>query len=126
MKTPGRPLVPGTNSNPIGPFNYILMEFGSFIQLVSYISPPKLCIEPQSSVVLVILFSPFYLLFLPTCCSLFYQAAGALSTSRATIYRRNQPFISSKIPVNARRARRTMTLKLFPRKHGFLGEFGSL
>jgi len=44
---------------------YILMEFGSFNQLPSYISPPRLCISPRSSVVLISLFNPLYLLFLP-------------------------------------------------------------
>ena len=82
------------------------MEFGSFIQIPSYISPPKLCISPRSSVVLISLFNPFYLLFLPAFLAapaavLFYQAAGALSTSRATIFPRNQPFISNKLSVKS-------------------------
>ena len=51
------------------------------------------------------------------------QAPGQL------FYPRNQPFISSKFSFTEKlpaRPVRTMTLKLFPRKHRFYREFGSL
>ena len=64
-----------------------------------------------------------------SCHLLFYQAAGALSRSRSTIFSQKSAIYHEEIlrEGGTHRARPvgTLTLKLFPRKHRFFREFGS-